>query len=108
MHRFRRKNSKNNNAKAIINVNSQKLPSPSNCSIVTPINYNMDLLQDTLKEIKNNPTNYSREPFIEKIKKGYYNDVTVEELVKDLEEYNLIPLIFMAYFGRYNVKNISI
>lgn len=59
------------------------------------------LLEDVKREIKNNPSNYSREKFLEEIQKNYYDDKPKNVLIHELEEYGLYPLILNVMRGKY-------
>jgi len=62
------------------------------------------LLVDVKREIKNNPSNYSREKFLNEIQMNYYDDKPKIQLIHELEEYGLYPLIPNVLLGKYSVR----
>jgi hypothetical protein len=60
------------------------------------------LLDDVKREIKNNPSNYSREKFLNEIQMNYYDNKPKLILIHELEEYGLYPLIPNVLLGKYN------
>lgn len=70
----------------------------------TPVisEYSKRLLEDVKIEIKNNPSNYSRERFLNEIQQNYYDDKPKIQLIHELEEYGLYPLIRNVLLGKYS------
>ena len=60
------------------------------------------LLEDVKVEIRNNPSNYSRDRFLNEIQRNHYDDKPKILLIHELEEYGLYPLIRNVLLGKYN------